>query len=442
MAARADAIVVGAGLSGLKAASELAAKGKTVIVLEAQNRVGGRVLSGELCGHPIDHGAQWVGARHTRLLAEARRFGMETSLQFSEGNKILSLGGQRTEFAGEVPDIPVLAQIELAMLQRRWKRETSTLPAGAPWSASKANEWDSQTLETWIQKNLSTRASRGFARLIPAAFGAHASEVSYLWMLTMLRETGGFEQLMNIKGGVRDASFKGGAQPLAQQMSDSLKNDVVLSSPARSIAQDESGVMVKTEAGDFSATRVIISVPPMLCLQIGFNRISPSKRVMMERMPQTAMLKFHIAYDRAFWRMRGYSGLVVTDSLPLNLVLESADVPPLLVGIAQGGSALRLSAMNVAERKQAIVASLVDLFGPDASEPVGYAEKDWLADEWARGYAGAMGPGVLTNYGEALREPCGRIHWAGSEAAREWPGTMEGALESGERAANEVLARL
>jgi monoamine oxidase len=123
-------------------------------------------------------------------------------------------------------------------------------------------------------------------------------------------------------------------------------------------------------------------------------------------------------------------------------VLESADVPPLLVGIAQGGSALRLSAMNVAERKQAIVGSLVDLFGPDASEPVGYAEKDWLADEWARGYAGAMAPGVLTNYGEALREPCGRIHWAGSEAAREWPGTMEGALESGERAANEVLARL
>jgi monoamine oxidase len=114
----------------------------------------------------------------------------------------------------------------------------------------------------------------------------------------------------------------------------------------------------------------------------------------------------------------------------------------MLTGLAQGKHALELAAMSAEARREKIVACLVDLFGPDASGPAGYAEKDWLADEWGCGYAGMMGPGALMQYGEALREPCGRIHWAGSETAREWPGYMEGALESGDRAAGEVLARL
>jgi monoamine oxidase len=222
-------------------------------------------------------------------------------------------------------------------------------------------------------------------------------------------------------------------------MADGL--EIELTAPVRSVTQDETGVTIKTDGSEFFAAHAIIAVPPMLCAQIDFNQISPSRRVLQERMPQTAMLKFHVAYDRPFWRARGYSGLVVTDSLPLSMVLESTDDPPMLAGFAQGENALKLAAMSAAERQQAIVTCLVDLFGPDASEPLAYAEKDWLADKWARGYVGAMAPGVLMNYGGALREPCGRIHWAGSEAAREWLGTMEGALESGARAAGEVLAR-
>ncbi|HEY2069133.1 MAG TPA: FAD-dependent oxidoreductase [Rhizomicrobium sp.] len=438
----ADVIVVGAGLSGLEAATELAAKGRRVIVLEAQDHVGGRILGGELCGHIVDLGAQWVGPRHSRLLAAARRFDMETTLQHSEGKAILSLAGRRAEFVGEVPDVAVLAQIELAMLQRRWGAETGTFAAGAPWHAPKAKEWDSQTLETWIGKNLSTRDSRAFARLVPAAFGADASEVSYLWMLDMLRSTNGFEQLLNVKGGVRDATFKGGAHRLTEKLAEGLGSSVVLSSPVRAMSQSDDDVVVNTDAGEFTAARAIVCLPPMLCLQIAFNQISAARRTLMERVPQTAMLKFHIAYDECFWRKRGYSGQVTTDSLALNTVLESTADPPMLTATAQGQQALKLSAMDANERRQAVASCLIDLFGPDASEPIGFAEKDWLVDRWMRGRAGAMGPGVLTHYGEALRAPCGRIHWAGSETAAEWPGTMEGALESGMRATQEVLARL
>jgi monoamine oxidase len=434
---RTDAIVVGAGLSGLKAAELLVAAGKSVTVLEARDRVGGRVMAGQLRGCVIDHGAQWVSPRHTRLLGEARRFGMETHLQYCEGRNILSLDGRRYEFAGEVPNFPTLALVELAMLRRRWAREVKTIPSNAPWKAT-AKEWDSQTLETWIMKNLSTNASRAFARLVPGAYGANASEVSYLWMVEMLRSTEGLEQLMNVKNGVLDATFKGGAHQIAQKMADAHGERVILSAPVRSVEQDESGVVVKTDKGDFEAAHAIVAMPPMLCAFIDFNRLSPQQCALSQRVPQTAVIKFHIAYDQPFWRNRGYSGQVVSDELPLGHVMEGTETT--LTALAYGRHALALSAMSGGERQSAVVDCLVDLFGPDASEPTGYAEKDWLVDEWSRGFAGSMSPGVLTQYGEALRTPCGRIHWAGSETATQWAGYMEGALESGERAASEVLA--
>jgi monoamine oxidase len=166
--------------------------------------------------------------------------------------------------------------------------------------------------------------------------------------------------------------------------------------------------------------------------------LSPQRRALSQRMPQTAVIKFHVAYDQPFWRDHGYSGQVMSDELPLGLVMEDTDT--MLAGFAYGRHALALSAMGDAARQKAVVDCLVDLFGPDASEPVGYADKDWLVDEWSRGFTGSTGPGVLTQYGAALGAPCGRIHWAGSETATQWAGYMEGALESGERAASEVLA--
>ena len=435
---RTDAVVVGAGLSGLKAAENLVAAGKSVTVLEARDRVGGRVMKGVLRGQVIDHGAQWVGPRHARLLGEARRFGMETHLQYCEGRNILSLDGQRYEFVGEVPNLPALALVELAMLRRRWNKEVKTIPSGAPWNAASAKEWDSQTLETWIRKNLSTKASRAFARLVPAAYGANASEVSYLWIVEILRSTEGLEQLMNVKNGVLDAKFKGGAHQIAQKMADALGERVILSAPVRSVAQGDGVVVMKTDKGDFEAAHAIIAMPPMLCSMIDFNQLSPQRRALSQRMPQTAVIKFHMAFDQPFWRNRGYSSQVATDELPLSLVME--DTEAMLAGFAYGKHALALSAMGGDERQNAVVDCLVDLFGPDASEPIGYTEKDWLVDEWSRGFAGSMSPGVLTQYGAALRAPCGRIYWAGSETATQWAGYMEGALESGERAASEVLA--
>jgi monoamine oxidase len=446
MAPRVNAIVIGAGLAGLRCAGDLAAKGKSVLVVEAQGRVGGRVMRGELCGRVIDHGAQWIGPHHARLFAEARRFGHETVLQYAEGKSILSLGGRRTEAKGEIPKLPMLALIELWMLHRRWNKEMKALPATAPWTTIKAREWDSQTLESWIKKNLSTKASRGFAQAVPQlAYGADASEVSYLWMLDMLRAAGGLEQSTNVKGGTRDAVFKGGAHAVAQNMADALGDRVVLSAPVRAIAQDESGVAVTTDKGVFEADHAVVAVPPALCSRIDFGgSLSAGREALSQRLPHGAVIKVHVAYKEPFWRRAGYSGHAASTDLPLALVMEDTqnEGTALLIGFIQGAQALALSQMGADEGRGRIVDCLVDLFGPQANEHIGYARKDWLADEWSRGGVGHMGPGVLTGYGAALRTSCGRVHWASSETATQWAGYMEGALQSGERAAQDVIARL
>ncbi|MGH6871441.1 MAG: flavin monoamine oxidase family protein [Rhizomicrobium sp.] len=444
MAEPVNTIVIGAGLAGLKAADTLVAKGQSVIVLEARDRVGGRVEAGELCGRVIDRGAQWIGPGHDLLAGEARRFGMETYLQYNQGKAVLSLSGKKSEFKGNVPRLGPISLVELAMLQSRWNKEMKTLPRGAPWTAPGAKEWDAQTLATWARKNLSTKMTRGFAGLVPSgAYGAEAGEVSYLWLLEMLRSNGGLDYLMNVEGGAVDAKFKGGAHQIARRLAAELGSRVVLSSPVRAVMQGEHGVTVVTDKQTFQSDDAIVAMPPSVCQRIDFGTaISARRASLQQRMPQGAIIKVHAAYNEPFWRRNGYSGQVATNDRTLGLVLEDTQEggPALLIGFIEGAKAYEISAMGGNERRAKVVDCLVDVFGPEANDLIGYAEKDWVADEWARGYVGFMPPGLLTNYGTALREACGRIHWAGSEAAEHWYGYMEGALQSGVRAADEVMA--
>lgn len=441
----ADVIVVGAGVAGLKAAQQLVAAGLSVVVLEGKDRVGGRLKHAVVAGRAVDVGGQWIGSGHDVLREEAERFGIERYGQYESGLTVMQMFGKLVQFTGAVPRLPILALIELFWMQRRWEREMRTVPAEAPWSAPKADEWDAQTLESWIVANLRTRAAREFARLVPrGAWCAEARQVSYLWFLDALRNGTGLGYLMGVKDGALDAKFKGGMHQIARRMAEELGERVVLGAPVTRIVQDADGVTVTTPGRDYTARFAIVAAPPGPVARIDFEPHLPASRDgLHQRMPMGAIIKAIVAYREPFWRTKGFSGQVATDDDVVGLVLDDwqEGTTPMLLCFIEGRHALAMSAAGKEARRAKVIASLVRFFGPEAGEPLAYEDNDWQLEPHTHGYVGHMPPGVMTRFGPALREPCGRIHWAGTETATEWAGYIEGGLRSGIRAAREVVAR-
>jgi monoamine oxidase len=161
-------------------------------------------------------------------------------------------------------------------------------------------------------------------------------------------------------------------------------------------------------------------------------------------MPSGAVVKISIIYDEPFWRADGLSGQSAAPNSPATLTIDACTDtgdPGILCVITEGSAARRLTNLDEAERKAVIVGQLVDRFGGRAKAPLEFHEQNWTVDRYSGGgMIGHAPPGVLTEFGYTLREPCGRIHWAGTESSAVMCGWIDGAIRSGERAAAEVAA--
>ena len=320
-----------------------------------------------------------------------------------------------------------------------------TLPAGAPWLAENALQWDAMSIEVWIDKHVDTSAARDFSRLIACAITCTETlHVSYLFFLECLRQGGGLETMMGVEGGAQQDKFLGGAWQIPKRMADRLNGCIVLNAPVSTIEQHADGVRAICPQGAYEAKYAIVTAPPALASRIRFAPPLPAKRAgLLQRMQMGAVIKMHVAYPTPFWRGRGLNGSVASVGRHLGFVFDQSPADErvgVLVGLIEGNHALELSGLSKEARREHVVSDLVHYFGDEAATPLDYADYDWTTDEWALGgYAAHMPPGVLTSYGDSIREPFGRIHWAGTETATECIGYFEGALESGIRAANEVL---
>ncbi|HVW79419.1 MAG TPA: flavin monoamine oxidase family protein, partial [Mycobacteriales bacterium] len=484
-ASTADVVVVGAGFAGISAARHLMAHGLDVVVLEARDRVGGRTLN-----HPIDSthivevGGQWLGPEknlpnrglsdpadyptddavtgQSHIWQLAKTVGVEPYLTYNLGKYVDYRDGHRATYSGRIPlDTPTgaaeAAEAILAIDQR-----CLTVPLDEPWRAPNAAEWDAMTVQSWMDHGdtflgqpfagVVTKDGRQLVELaVESVFSAEPRDISMLHALFYTHAAGSFGSLVNTKDGAQMYRLHGGSQLIAIRAAKEIGERLRLSSPVRAIEQTSGGVTVSGDGFSVRASRVIVAIPPTLAGRIDYSPVMPALRDQLtQRMPMGTVIKVQCVYDEPFWRADGLAGQATSDTGPVKITFDNSPPdattshrPGVLMGFIEGSEGRRALGASVEERRRGVVESFARYYGDKARKPTAYVEKSWAAEPWTRGcYAGYFGPGVWSDFGRALREPVGRIHWAGTETSTVWTGYMDGAVRSGERAADEVRRAL
>ncbi len=441
-----DVVVVGAGAAGLTAANDLRRAGLSVAVLEARDRVGGRLWTETIDGAMLEIGGQWVSPDQHALIDAIEELGLETFSRYREGDSVyIGPDGGLTRFTGDAfPVRPETARV-IAELTERLDAMVAEIDPDRPWAHPKAVEWDTISWEAWLRAQTDDdEAVRNLAFATGSAMltkPIHA--FSLLQSLLMAASAGSYSHLVDADF-ILDKRVVGGLQQVPLLLAERLGGDVFLNQPVRTLEWSDAGVAAIADGITVRARFAILAAAPVLYSRISFAPPLPRlQQQLHQHLSMGFVIKVHAVYDRPFWREQGLSGTAFS---PYELSHEAydntnhGDERGTLVGFVSDRHADDVFRVPAEERKARILESLSHYYGPEAQSPLVYYESDWGAEEWTRGaYAASFDLGGLHRYGADLRTPVGPIHFACSDLAGAGYQHVDGAIRMGRLVAQAIV---